>query len=89
MLDYLAARSIGIADTSTVTVHTVSYTHLEAHPGPVRGKYFKDTAIFNIFPPELSERGEFLGQILPEGLSLIHIWCKSLHLLALTINSLL
>ncbi len=36
----------------------------EAHPGPVRGKYFKDTAIFNIFPPELSERGEFLGQIL-------------------------
>ena len=27
----------------------------EAHPGPVRGKYFKDTAIFNIFPPELSE----------------------------------
>ena len=33
----------------------------EAHPGPVRGKYFKDTAIFNIFPPELSERGEFLG----------------------------
>ena len=39
----------------------------EAHPGPVRGKYFKDTAIFNIFPPELSERGEFLGQILPEG----------------------
>ena len=40
---------------------------LTEHPGPVRGKYFKDTAIFNIFPPELSERGEFLGQILPEG----------------------
>ena len=39
----------------------------EAHPGPVRGKYFKDTAIFNIFPPELSERGELLGQIFPEG----------------------
>ena len=34
----------------------------EAHPGPVRGKYFKDTAIFNIFPPELSDRGEFLGR---------------------------
>ena len=39
----------------------------EARPGPVRGKYFKDTAIFNIFPPELSERGELLGQIFPEG----------------------
>ena len=39
----------------------------EARPGPVRGKYFKDTAIFNIFPPELSDRGEFLGRILPEG----------------------
>ena len=39
----------------------------EARPGLVRGKYFKDTAIFNIFPPELSDRGEFLGRILPEG----------------------
>lgn len=41
----------------------------EARPGLVRGKYFKDTAIFNIFPPELSDRGEFLGRILPEALN--------------------
>ncbi len=31
------------------------------------GKYFKDTKIFNIFPEELKERGEFLCEILPKG----------------------
>ena len=28
------------------------------------GKYFPDTGIFNVFPPELNDRGEFLGPVL-------------------------
>ena len=31
------------------------------------GKFFKDTNIFNIFPEELKEKGEFLCEILPKG----------------------
>ncbi len=31
------------------------------------GKYFKDTNIFNIFPEEIKNRGDFLCDILPEG----------------------
>ena len=30
----------------------------------VYGKYFEDTGIFNIFPAELSDKGEYLGDIL-------------------------
>jgi len=33
----------------------------------VYGKYFEDTGIFNVFPSELSDKGEYLGDILPEG----------------------
>ena len=33
----------------------------------VYGKYFEDTGIFNVFPNELSDRGEYLGDVLPEG----------------------
>ena len=32
----------------------------------VYGKYFEDTGIFNVFPAELSDNGEYLGDILPE-----------------------
>lgn len=39
----------------------------EAKPGDLRGKYFSDTAIFNVFPPELAEKGDFLGKVLPMG----------------------
>jgi len=35
--------------------------------GKLFGKYFEDTGIFNIFPTELSSRGECLGEILPDG----------------------
>lgn len=35
--------------------------------GKLYGKYFEDTGIFNIFPVELSEKGDYLGDILPEG----------------------
>lgn len=35
--------------------------------GSVFGKYFEDTGIFNIFPPELTARGEYLGEVLPAG----------------------
>lgn len=33
----------------------------------VYGKYFEDTGIFNIFPTELSDKGDYLGEILPAG----------------------
>ena len=33
----------------------------------VYGKYFEDTGIFNVFPAELSDKGEYLGDVLPEG----------------------
>ena len=36
-------------------------------PGKIYGKYFEDTGIFNIYPAVLSSRGEFLGEVLPEG----------------------
>lgn len=35
--------------------------------GSLFGKYFEDTGIFNIFPEELKDRGEYLGEILPNG----------------------
>ena len=38
-----------------------------AVPGKIYGKYFEDTRIYNIFPPELSNRGEYLGDLLPKG----------------------
>ena len=31
------------------------------------GKYFEDSGIFNIFPPELADKGEYLGAVLPKG----------------------
>ena len=33
----------------------------------VYGRYFEDTGIFNVFPAELSDKGEYLGDVLPEG----------------------
>lgn len=35
--------------------------------GEVFGRYFEDTGIFNIYPQELCERGDYLGNILPLG----------------------
>lgn len=35
--------------------------------GSIYGKYFEDTGIFNIFPEELENRGEYLGEIFPAG----------------------
>ena len=34
--------------------------------GKIFGKYFEDTGIFNIYPEELINRGDLLGEILPE-----------------------
>ncbi len=31
------------------------------------GKYFEDTGIFNVFPVELQYKGQYLGDVLPEG----------------------
>ena len=39
----------------------------EAVPGKLYGKYFEDTKIYNIFPQELSNKGDFLGELLPAG----------------------
>ena len=33
----------------------------EAVPGKLYGKYFEDTRIYNIFPQELSNKGDYLG----------------------------
>jgi len=33
----------------------------------IYGKYFEDTGIFNVFPKELFDRGEYLGDVLPQG----------------------
>lgn len=35
--------------------------------GKVYGKYFEDTGIFNIFPKEIFDKGEYLGDVLPKG----------------------
>lgn len=35
-------------------------------PGKLYGRYFRDTEIINIFPPELQERGELLGEALDQ-----------------------
>ena len=35
--------------------------------GDVFGKYFEDTGIFNVYPPALFNRGDYLGHILPSG----------------------
>ena len=39
----------------------------EAVPGKLYGKYFEDTRIYNIFPQELSNKGDYLGELLPAG----------------------
>ena len=31
------------------------------------GRYFKESAIFNIFPPELKHKGTLQGKVLPKG----------------------
>ena len=35
--------------------------------GAIYGRYYKESAIFNVYPPELKDRGDFLGKILPKG----------------------
>jgi molybdopterin/thiamine biosynthesis adenylyltransferase len=35
--------------------------------GNVYGRYFRETGIFNVFPPELESSGELLGKVLPSG----------------------
>lgn len=36
-------------------------------PGPIFGKYFAETGVFNVFPENLSEEGCVLGEILSDG----------------------
>ena len=35
--------------------------------GNIYGRYYKESAIFNVFPPELENKGEILGKVLPLG----------------------
>lgn len=35
--------------------------------GELYGRYFQDTKIYNIYPEELKERGQYLGTVLPQG----------------------
>ena len=37
--------------------------------GSIYGKYFEDTGIFNVYPVQLCSRGDYLGEVLPEGSS--------------------
>lgn len=39
----------------------------KAVPGKLYGKYYEDTRIYNIFPQELSNKGDYLGELLPAG----------------------
>ena len=46
----------------------ISEEQLHNHKvGSIYGKYFEDTGIFNIFPEELENRGEYLGEVFPAG----------------------
>ncbi|MCL2295355.1 MAG: ThiF family adenylyltransferase [Spirochaetes bacterium] len=33
----------------------------------IYGRYYKESAIYNVFPPELESKGELLGKVLPKG----------------------
>ncbi len=39
----------------------------DREPRKLYGRYYADTAIYNIFPPELQARGDYLGQVLAAG----------------------
>ncbi len=39
----------------------------DREPRKLYGRYYADTAIYNIFPPELQTRGDYLGQVLAAG----------------------
>ena len=47
----------------------------EAIPGKLYGKYFEDTKIYNIFPSELSNKGDYLGELLPAGSTPTNDFC--------------
>jgi len=36
-------------------------------PGNIYGRYFRESGVFNIFPPELANKGDLLGKVLPLG----------------------
>ena len=39
----------------------------EKSGGNIYGRYYKESAIFNVFPPQLEDKGDLLGKILPKG----------------------
>ena len=46
----------------------ISNTQADARiTGNIYGRYNKESGIFNVFPPELENRGELLGKVLPLG----------------------
>ena len=54
----------------------ISKEQLENMPeGELYGRYYKDTEIINIYPAELSDRGELLGNVLSEGTSPTEGFC--------------
>lgn len=54
----------------------ISKEQLDSLPeGKLYGKYYRDTEIINVFPSELSERGEVIGEVLKEGTAPIEGFC--------------
>ena len=49
----------------TIFISDVLFTNIISDK--IYGRYFKESKIFNIFPPELENKGELLGRILPIG----------------------
>lgn len=49
----------------SVFISREQYTANE--PGSLYGKYFKDSGVFNVFPAEMVQEGDYLGEILPAG----------------------
>ena len=55
----------GICQTEIEPVVFISQEQLEdVMRRRLYGKYFPDTRIFNVFPPQLQQEGEFLGEVL-------------------------
>ena len=59
---------MGILDQTVEKVVFISDEQLHCHhESTLRGRYHKDTGIFNVYPPELAHTGDLLGSILPLG----------------------
>ena len=64
-----------------VFIETKQYKELTE--GPVYGKYFEDTGVYNVFPGTLFGKGHYLGEIISEEVIMptegfYRAWCRIL-----------